>query len=352
MKFEPELFTFKDGTPVITAADWQKRRKEIVAILAENEFGITPPAPACVKGEVIPSKETHCCGNASCEKVNISFETERGEFTFPINLFIPKCDKPVPVMLLINFRPDRYDKYCPTEEIIDNGFALAQLYYNDITTDDCFDFDKLASMYDRSKSNSWGQIGIWAFAASRVIDYLVTRPEIDKENIAVVGHSRLGKTALWCGAQDERVKYTCSNDSGCAGAAYERIKHGESETLKAITDRFPFWFCENYAKYADKVNEMPFDQHFLIAACAPRYVCVNSASLDAWADPYSEQLSCVGASPAWTLCGKTGFAGDTTPVAVGECNADGDIAYHLRPGKHFLSRYDWNCYMKFIKSKM
>ena len=352
MKFEPEILKFCDGTDV-TRDNWEARRKEMLDILAREEYGYTRKKPESVKGEVINTDNVIASGHAIHETVNISFDTEKGEFTFPLNFIYPKDKKNSPWFILINFRPDLYDKYYPLEEIIDNGFAVAVIYYNDITTDDGDFTNGLAGMYSRNDPDTdWGKIGMWAFGASRALDYLSTREEIDKDNVAVIGHSRLGKTALWCAAQDERFKFAVSNDSGCSGAAYERIKHGNSETIERITNVFPYWFCGNFKKYADKPDARPFDQHFLLGSICPRYVLVGSASLDGWADPYSEQLSCVAADPLWKLLDKKGYIGKEEPAAIGEHFFEGDISYHLRDGIHFLGRQDWQNYMSFVKSKL
>lgn len=352
MIFSPELLTFADGTKLTGADDWIKRRKEIVDILSKEEYGFLPPAPVQVQGEAERLKERCCSGHAYEEIITLSFDTPKGEFSFPMRFFVPNKDKKYPLIIMINFSADRYHKYCPVEEIIDNGFALAQIYYNDITRDNDDFTDGLAAMYDRDENTGFGKISLWAFGISRAIDYFIERDEIDTENIAVAGHSRLGKTALWCAANDERVHFACSNDSGCCGAAYERVKHDGAESIKEITEHFPYWFCGNYFKYVGRTDEMPFDQHFVIAACAPRFVCVGNATEDLWADPYSGQLSCIGASPAWEFLGLKGFIGKEEPAECGERFAEGDICYHLRDGTHFFGRADWHSYMEFIKDKI
>lgn len=349
MKFSPELMAFASGKPVLNANDWPARRVELIRILSEELFGFSPEKPASVTAEVRAVTDKCCAGHAKQLSLDISFDTPNGPFSFPLELFLPVSDKKVPLFLFINFRSAVYDMYCPTEEIIDNGFALATVYYQDITTDDNDFSTGIAAKYPREDPKAWGKIGMWAFALSRALDYLITLPEIDTERVAVIGHSRLGKTALWCAAQDERIKYAVSNDSGCCGASLEKTRHEGGETLRRITTVFPFWFCENALKNVGHEQEMPYDQHFLIAACAPRYVMVGSASLDNWADQYSEQLGCVAASPAWKLFGKNGYIGPETPAKVGDDYDEGDIGYHLRDGIHFLSRADWLSYMSFIK---
>lgn len=349
MKFLPDIMTFENGRKVLSASDFAERRKELLNILSEEEYGYMPPRPKKVRGEVIKSVEKCCSGHAVLEKISISFDTPCGEFSFPLNLFVPVKKEKSPLIVLINFRSDEYDMYYPAEEIIDNGFSLAVINYEDITSDDEDFTNGIAKMYPRDESTGWGKISMWAFALSRAIDYLSERKEIDSENIAVAGHSRLGKTALWCAANDERIKFVFVNGSGCSGASYERTKHEGGETVSDIVRVFPYWFCNNYKKYADNVSSMPFDQHFLIAACAPRFVAIGDASEDKWADPYSCQLACIGASPAWKIHGKRGYAGLKRPAKVGERFGKGEVCYHLRDGSHFFGRPDWLSYMKFIK---
>ena len=349
----PQILKMNDGKTTQSREEWQIRREEILDILRREEYGYSPAKPDTVKGTVRDIDAKCCSGHARIETVDISFATETGQFSFPIQFFVPQNGKKNPLFLLINFRPEAYDKYFPAEEIIDNGFALAVVYYQDITSDNGDFTDKLAGAYRRKNNGTdWGKISMWAWGASRALDYLLTREEVDCKNTAVIGHSRLGKTALWCAAQDDRFRFAFSNDSGCAGAALERVKHSGAETIEIITRVLPYWFCENYYQYAKNVEAMPFDQHFLIGAIAPRFVGVVSASLDAWADPYSEQLCCVEASPAWEIHGLRGFSGPQTPAKVGDSFQQGNIAYHLRDGIHFLGRADWLNYMAFMKKKM
>lgn len=335
------------GAPV---TDWALRRKELVHILEQNLFGVTPPALSPGQGTVTAVDERICAGHARMEEIDLCAETEKGPFHWPVKLFLPSKKAPCPLFLLINFSGDVYHKYFPLEEIMDHGYGLCMVYYQDITTDDGDMQNGLASMFTRpADGTGFGKISLWAWALMRTMDYLVTRNDIDHAHIAVIGHSRLGKTALWCAAQDERFRYCFSNDSGCAGAALEQTRHEGGETADMITHVFPYWFCENYRRHALHPENRPFDQHFLLGAIAPRYVCVNSAHLDAWADPHSEQLCCAAASPAWSHNGKDGFIGPETPVHVNGSFHEGSIGYYLRDGIHFLSRTDWLKDMEFME---
>jgi hypothetical protein len=248
---------------------------------------------------------------------------------------------------MINFGPEVPHKGLPAEEIVDNGFAILSFDFKAVTTDNN-DFDNgLAGVLCKNgrKPDSPGKIAMWAWAAQRVMDYAQTLPDIlDLDCGIVCGHSRLGKTALLAGATDERFKFVYSNDSGCSGAAITRGKVGESAAR--IYKSFPFWFCENYAKYGNNENNMPFDQHYLLASIAPRYVLVGSASTDTWADPYSEQLCCFAASDAF----ENGFVCDRQAIE-GDEFFDGDIGYHLRKGPHYFGREDWHKLIKFVNIK-
>ena len=325
-------------------------REKMLEILQTEEYGFMPKKPDAVSWKItekyIPS---FCAGKAISRKVDITVDINGGRFTFPVYASIPSKEGCHPFFVCINFRDCVPDRYIPVEEIVDNGFGVLSFCYNDVTTDNADFTNGLAGVLFKDGKRAPtdpGKIAIWAWAAQRVLDYAETLSDrLDLEKSVVCGHSRLGKTALVAAMFDERFKFSYSNDSGCSGAALARGTTGE--TVEDICDRFPFWFCENYKKYSKNESNMPFDQHYLIASIAPRYVLIGSAKEDAWAHPQSEQLACVAASPAF----KNGFQCENRFAEVGDEFFNGDIGYHMRKGTHYFSREDWSKLIKFVSLK-
>ena len=350
MDFLPPLMTFNSGAPVTDAAGMDRRRDELLALLRAYAYG-DPIPPVPVTGRTAGT-DPHCaCGEAVREDIRVTCRMSDTEtFTFPMYLYRPAPAARRPVILALNFRARPYDEYLQPETTLRAGFALAVVNYTDLSSDDGDFTDKLAAFFPRTGSGrDAGKLTVWAWGASRALDYLLARPDIEPESAALIGHSRLGKTALWCAAQDERVRFVCSNDSGCMGAAYHRTLHPGGESLERICDTLPYWFCENLRRFKKTPEALPFDQHFLLACVAPRCVCVHSAALDAWADPASEQLSCLAAAPAWTVRGLPGFSGGETPCGENEGYADGNPVYFKRSGAHFLGLPDWTHFVQTIK---
>ena len=325
-----------------------KEKDEIVDLLLHEEYGYFPNIDISVDVTVESKNERFCAGKAVQEKLAFHCKSELGEHTFPVSFIYPSNQKASPAFTYISF----YSEHKPTEEIIDNGYAIISMIYKDVSSDDGDFTNGIAGLLykDGERGDTdCGKLGIWAWAASRLLDYALTRDEIDPERVSVIGHSRLGKTALLAGMLDERFLCAFSNDSGCSGAALARDTGGE--TVEAISRVFPFWFCKNYYKYSDNEDSMPFDQHFLLAANYPHLVYVASALEDEWAYPKNEYLSCVAASEFFTARGRKGFISDDELPELRKRYNDGDIGYHLRPGRHYLSREDWQRYFEFLSTK-
>jgi hypothetical protein len=312
----------------------------------ETEYGIQPE-PAQVTAH--PLDDPLDLGNfhdmINMEYLSLSFTHGGKSYSFPLRLLYPKNKFRVPYFVVLSFRSEPFDRYLPTEEIIDRGFGIALLHYNSVTMDKDEFESGIGPLSDRTQPNAPGKLALWAYAAMRTADYLLTRPETAPDNLAVVGHSRLGKTALLTGALDPRFQFVFSNDAGCCGDALFRGKVGEH--IDQITSHFPHWFCPSFRAYAGKETELPFDQHALLAMIAPRHVMLGSSKLDTWADPVSQYLSLCAADPVFKLLGCSGFLHPDRLPVEGDRFAAGSTAFHLRSGIHFFYRTDWTSYMDF-----
>jgi len=345
----PDIMKMEDGAQVTTREQWEIRRRQILDILCREEYGFPPEAPLELTAEIIGREENFCAGKVTLTRIMLKTRLNQGEFSFPLYCALPKGVQNAPAFIHINFRDCVPDRYMPTEEICDHGFAVLSFSYQDVCPDidDGFAAGLSAVLYRDGKRRAAdaGKIAMWAWAASRVLDYALTLEGIDRDNIAVVGHSRLGKTALLTGALDTRFSCVISNDSGCCGAALSRGKTG----MHLADMRYPYWYCESYPGYANREDELPFDQHFLLSLIAPRRLYVASAWEDSWADPLSEFLSCVAADEVYRFLGIKGFIYPDRLPAPGDIFHEGAIGYHVRPGTHYLSRYDWQRFMDYMK---
>ena len=363
----PSLFTCLDGTEVKTAEDWvQKRRPEILEMLRREEYGRLPDlSDVKLTIQVTAERQGSKIMNGRAVRKTVEVEAVRGDrhFIVSFDVFIPLGAKgPVPAFVEIcnrgpmNCDPARehLSSFYPAETIISRGYACAAFRTHEVAPDyeEGFrtGFHRLFPEYvDNRPEDAWGTITVWAWAASRVMDYFEMEPMIDAKRVAVVGHSRGGKTALWCAAQDERFAMAVSSCSGNSGDAISREKTGES--IAQILDRFPFWFAKNYQKYAGHEEDMPFDQHFLVALMAPRLVYTSTKTHDSWADPASEFESLVQANPVYQLFGLEGLEQTKRPLPEQPLHR-GHIGHHQKTGEHDMDDYDWDQYMDYADQHM
>ncbi|GHV70679.1 acetylxylan esterase [Spirochaetia bacterium] len=335
---------------VTKAAEWQTRREEILSLLQKEMYGFTPP-PCPVHGKVLREDMNAYSGKAVERKIELVLDAPGGSFSFPVTITIPKEKKLavfVNIAFMITGKDDqRYCPSCPVEEIIDGGFVHAIFDYLSVASDDGDFSSGLAAVFPRSPGAGWGKLGMWAYAMSRVADYLKTLEEFASLPLAAIGFSRLGKTSLWCGAQDERFDFVMPFGSSTAGIAFTR--KNSKQSMEELQHHHSHWFCENFRAYNNNENAMPFDQHFPLALCAPRRLLTSIAEEDEWVDVEKEYLSCKAAGVVWELFGKKDFtAPDNFPHAP--CAFwQGNPAMSLRHGTHFFSRADWQAAMAYIK---
>ncbi len=379
----PDPLIFNNGSKVTDIASWDIRRKEIMNLFENEVYGVSPAWNGKITASEISTDKNALNGMAVRKEIKITLTNQDKAHSMVLLLFMPKSSKQVPLFLGLNFggnhtvlddpgidvtstwvrnnnetgaegnkasdsgRGKAYSRW-QVKEIISAGYGLATMYYGDIDPDFDDNFKNgVHSLYNETRNEeSWGTIAAWAWGLSRILDYLETIPQVDSKRVIVMGHSRLGKAALWAGATDKRFFAVISNNSGCGGAALSMRRFGE--TVGRINTSFPHWFCGNFKKYNENEDQLPVDQHELLSLIAPRPLYVASAEEDQWADPKGEFLSCLFASPVYTLSGKNGIS--TTEMPAVNHPLTGTVSYHIRSGGHDVTLYDWQQYLKFADS--
>ncbi len=351
---------FADGSGPLPAADGarplpglhdvnERSREEKLAFFRENVFGhryaYSPSngdferpdrisfVPACEDRVMLD-------GAAVRKRVRIEYAGGCGSNSFVATAFIPlRARGPVPAFVLVCNRdpakvadPERTVKseFFPVEEIVARGYAAVTFFNQDVAPDRNYGnrrgvfacFEPEARYRD---TGAWGTISAWAWGASRVMDWIEAEELLDARKVAVVGHSRGGKTALWAAATDERFAMACVNGSGCVGAKLNHLALDRSESFADIMERFPHWFCARFVRLANRERTLDFDQHELLSCVAPRLLCVTSGDEDRWAGPEGERMATELARPAWADPGR--------------------VAYRARRGGHDLRLEDWKVYL-------
>lgn len=363
----PPLLVTTEGKRITTAEQWMnKRRPQILSLFGNLVYGCVPEPPSPIETQftVLKTDPDFMGGKATRKDVQIRFSNDRGRAEMLILIFVPnQASKPAPAFMKHSFndtkshdfeahphQPGRLRNGWPLGEFFDRGYGFVAVYQQDLVGHNEVEFlNSIHRLFYRKgqsfpKANEWGVLSAVAWGGMRAMDYLETDDDIDQTRVAIMGHSKMGKATLWTAAQDQRFAMAISAQSGCAGAALWRRRSGE--TLEKMVTRFPYWLCRNAWKFVNQEDDLPVDQHMLLACIAPRPVYVHSGLDDTWADGRGEYLSAYHASEVYRLLGKKGLTSESLPP-LGEAIVASDVGYHMRPGGHSITMYDWQRFLDF-----
>jgi hypothetical protein len=379
----PDPLVRFDGQRVSSLQEWeQQRRPELKALFEHYMYGEYPRRPEKVSGRVLFADDQVWGGRGMVREVELSF----GPPDWPkiyLLLAVPKKSQPVPCFVGLNFGgnhlltshekvrlpsvwvPDRYPgvehnrataagrgqqaSVWPLEQVVARGYGVATFYCGDIQPDRPHAWEGMRGTQPLRPTETGQEpstIMWWAWGIHRAVDYLTTVAEIDSKRLAVVGHSRLGKTALVAAAFDERIALVIPHQSGCGGAAPSRHRQPKAETVARINLTFPHWFCGRFKAFGADVSRLPFDQHCLIALCAPRPVLLTNAQEDLWANPVGQFEMLRAAAPVYELypVERPVVAAEMPPL---QRLADQRLGYWWRPGQHAMTPQDWTVFLDY-----
>jgi hypothetical protein len=325
----PNPFLFETGVQINTARDWERRRKEICNLIVEIEYGGLPPTPSSTWHEELHSSTVEALDGASFKSLRVVTGPGR-RFSFLLYLLIPPGDGPFPVVLT----GDTCWRYVTDEvaaEVVRRGHILAQFNRVEIVPD-AYNSDRVTGLYRVYTEGTYGALAAWAWGYHRCVDVLVGMDFVDASRIAVIGHSRGGKTVLLAGATDERIALTCANNSGSGGAGCYRWQGPESETLADTIRTIPYWFGPRLKQFIGRETKLPFDQHFLKALIAPRALLTTEALGDLWANPTGTWQTYLAAKEVYRFLG-----------------AEKQIGIWYREGGHDHGTADWRVFLDFME---
>lgn len=353
----PVILTSKDGLEIASSDLWNKiRRPEILELFRKNIFGRVPDTKYSETFKLLSLDSSVFERTATQKEILISIESGGKLLSFNLTLFTPNNVKqPVPSFLLIDPwfsesntpRWKQKGNYWPVEEALARGYGMAIFDASQLDPDNFDNFKNgIHAILDKNPrpDDAWGTLAAWAWGASRCMDYLVTDRNVAADKIAVVGHSRAGKTALWAGAEDTRFAMVISNESGAGGAALARRRFGE--TVARLNSSFPHWFCTNYNKYSNNEVALPVDMHMLLTLIAPRALYIDCADEDLWGDPHGSYISLYNAVPVFKLLGWNSSIPESMPP-LNKQVISGRVGFHIRDGVHNMLLKDWSWFMDF-----
>lgn len=358
----PDPLVLQDGRPVRDAATWlQLRRPELLKLYETDIYGRVPESAPKVAWEVAATEPDALDGTALRKEVVGHVGGKPDGPALQVHLYLPtKAAGPVPVLLHILFFGDppaisagparRFNEIGPVADILAHGYGYATFRYTEVQPDAANTTQAgviglaLAPGLAKPAADEWGTLSAWAWAASRVLDYLESDAAVDARRVALIGHSRLGKTVLWAGARDPRFALVFSSCSGEMGAALARRDFGE--TVDDMAANYGYQFAGNFQKYPGHWSDMPVDAHMLIALNAPHPVFITGGTQDLWADPRGEFLAEVAAGPVYRLLGKQDLGvSDGPPLDTPLIT--GDLGFHYHTGGHTITAADWNAFLAF-----
>jgi hypothetical protein len=343
----PEILGYGNGK-ITRSADFEAKRDGLITLIENYMYGKMPKKPKHLKIELISEDRGFAAGRAPLSKYVAHAECEDGEVSFPFYAAIPKSsEKKPPVIIHLNFTDNIPDKFQPTEELTDKGFAVFTLCYEDVTKNngDFRSGNARVLLRSRRAGNATGKIAMWAWALMRIVDYVYSTDSLDTNNIAVAGLGVLGKAALLASAYDERIKYTCANGAGVAGDAI--IRGGSGECFRDLLYEAPFWFCPKFADFVSNAYNLPFDQHFLLSLIAPRRIIILTAENDVWSDPKAQLLSLRLAAEVYELYGLSALpSAEDHKGGVTELRAH--CLFRSRENLSYFTRDDWQVLTDFM----
>jgi hypothetical protein len=371
----PDPLVASDGRRVGAARAWRERRRPEIVRLYETEiYGRVPANAPKVTWEVTGTDRTARGGNAVMKRVVGRIGDAADGPRVNLTMYTPaKATGPVPLILLVNFGggagaraavppaagtppvpgggvPRAGDPPVATE-ILERGWGYATVGYQDIQPDRANSWSQgvigltLQTGQTQPAPDEWGTISAWAWGISRIVDYFETDPSVNPKQIAIQGHSRLGKTVLWAAAKDERIAAVFSSCAGEMGSALARRDWGE--TVDDMAQNFGWQFAGNFQKWSGRWKDMPVDAHMVIALSAPRPVFITGGTTDQWADPVGEFLAIVAAGPVYRLLGKQDL-GVTALPPLDTPVTSGDLGWHYHTGGHTATLADWTAFLQFL----
>jgi hypothetical protein len=380
----PDPLRLQSGAQVTDPESWyNQRRPELVRLFEENQFGRTPGRPPGMSFEVFEAGTPALDGKAIRKQVTVYFSPERSGPKMDLLMYLPPGARgPVPLLLNLSFFANAAMVTDPgvklgevwgpgkqrvtatrattnrlnVEPFLAAGIGVATIYYGDIDPDFLGGIPSgvralfLKPGQTEPAPDEWGSVSAWAWGLSRALDYLETDPAVDAKRVAITGASRLGKTVLWAGARDPRFAMVIASVSGEGGAALSRRQYGETIAHLTAPSRYPYQFAANYARFANRADQMPVDSHELIALIAPRPLLLQTGDQDFWSDPKGEFLAAIAAEPVYRLLGEEGLGTQQLP-APGQPILH-TLGYLMHSGGHGVFPADWPVFLKFMQSHL